>query len=202
MRNYIVKPILTEPDQQLNALTIQAHIDDDYYTIDAYPEDFILSGNAAQPSTAATFVSLPVGNERIPVVQFRNGFTDEVKFSWRSRKYWEKGNVEFKIYFTGSTGNTNNIKWQLRGYSHAIGESITAVSTLATDETVAGPTSALFLKSYTFSNYEPMSREMELMHLRLTRLSLDASDTYTGDVYLVLMKITLIPAMNQTGTKL
>ncbi len=200
MRNLIVKAKPTEDDNHLNLLTIQAHVDDIYYSIETYPSDFSLSGNGTTPSTAATLVSLPIGNEVISVCQFTNGNTDEIKYLLRSFRYWEKGNLEFTVYYTGSTSNTNNIRFSLRGFTHSLDTSITAASTLSSDETTPGPATALFLKRYVFTTYLPFSREFDICNLRLYRESTHASDTYTGDVYLVMMKIRLIPSLMQTGT--
>lgn len=201
MRNFIIKPELTANDQYLNALTLQAHVDDDYYTVDFYPSSFMLSGNAAAPSTSASIVSLPTSNEVVSVVKFRNGQTDEIKGSLRSRLYWEKGALEFSVYFTGSTGNTNNLQWSLRAFSHALSEDITAAAVISPNELVAGPSTALTLKKYVFTEYLPFSREKELINFRLFRTSTAVGDTYTGDAYLTMLRVRLIPSMNQTGTK-
>lgn len=202
MRNLVVKPKLTDNDHHLNIKTIEAHIDDDYYVVDFYPSDCALSGNGTVPTTAATLVSLPAGNETISILQFSNGNADEVKIDLRTRLYWEKGALEVTVYYTGSVNSTNDIRFSLRGYSHAIGDDITAASTLSVDATTPGPATALTLKKYTFTSYLAFSREMELCHFSLYRDSAHASDTYAGDVYVPIIKVRLIPAMVQTGTKL
>lgn len=201
MRNFVVKPDLTANDQYLNAHTIQAHIDDDYYTVDYHPSDFQLSGNAAAPSTAATIVSLPIGNEKISVVQFRNGFTDEIKGSLRSRLYWEKGTLEFSVYYTGSASSSNNIQLSLRGFAHALNEDITAAASISPNELTPGPGTALLLKKYVFTEYLSFSREKELIHFRIFRSSTAVGDTYAGDVYIPLVRVRLIPSLAQTGNK-
>lgn len=202
MRNLIAKPHLSENDNYLNVKTIEAHIDDDYYVRDLFPTDFSLTGSAATPSTGAVLVSLPAGSEKIDVIQFSEGNTDEVKATFRSRQYWEKGNVEFTIYYSGSLGSSNNIRWSLRGYSHAVGEDITATTIISSDEVTPGPSTAYYLSKYTFSTYLPFSREKELMNIKILRISGNAADTYTGDAYLVMVKARLVPAMLQSGNKL
>lgn len=201
MRNIVINSAFSDVDHKTNYSVITGHVDDDYYAVDFQPEDFVLSGNAAQPSTAATLLSLPIGNERVAVVQFANGNTDEIKLSLRPRKYWTKGNIEVTLWYTGDTSSTNPIRWSIAGFKHAIGEDITSAATFSSDETTAGPSTAFFLKKYTFTTYLSMAQEHEFLHFRIFRASGHASDTYAGDAYIALIKTRLIPALVQDGVK-
>lgn len=202
MRNFIIKPILTDNDQYLNALTTQAHIDDDYYVRDLFPKDVSLAGNSSVPTSAATLVSYPIANEVTNAIQFSEGSSNEIQFNTRSRLYWEKGNVEITLYYTGTVSSTNNIRWTLEGRTYALDDLLSEAAALTVIETTPGPSTALAVKKFTFSSYLPFSRESEIMTFRLVRFSGVASDTYTGHALVVAIKLRLIPALNQTGTKL
>lgn len=201
MRNITIKPSFTETDHKSNYNVINQHVDDDYYVIDFYPEDFELSGNATIGSVAATLVSLPAANEQVVVAQLTEGSICEFKFKLRPRQYWVKGNLETTIYYTGDVSSTNNIRLTEVVHDYAIGDDISSTTAFSVVETTAGPSTAYFLKKYTMTNYFPYSRENEIINYRIVRFSGHAADTYTGDVFIVAIKIRLVPAMIQEGAK-
>lgn len=83
-----------------NQRSVAAHIDDDHYTRELTPADFILDATA-------TRVQIPAATPQWPAVRMPDGSQSIVVATFRKPSQWRAGKLRLKIVYTSSGGSTN-----------------------------------------------------------------------------------------------
>lgn len=134
-------------------------------------------------------------NNRFAWIEFPDGSSANLAIGNKPvPSNWVTGSVQFTVFYGGSLGSTNNIRWNIIFNAHPVNADITATEVNAS-QNFAGPSNANFYVTGTFTTLGSIVGAEKLMGLQILRVGADAgNDTYTGTARLFGVMLDFFPS--------
>ena len=179
-RNLLDFPTLfsyTPTDTAQAFTSVESYLGDEYHNVFIPSNEFM--NNTIFPANA-----LSVGAGRTSGWQMTAAGTCGINHNQIRKQNWINGGIKVTVYYYGDVSdNTKNIKWGYLWTPFTSGSNVTTATPLDIQVTIAGPTTANLVQSYTFSTLAACTNPSVLFYgLRILRFGADAADTYTGNI--------------------
>lgn len=177
---------------QTNQRAIARHLDFDHYVRSLAPGDMVLEGTAA--------VAIATGS-RWSVLVFPDAATSSAYYTFLRPSEWLNGKIAVSVWYSATINSTNNFM-QLTQVGVCKAGEVTSGTTLILNSSraLAGPAAlGTLIKAATLYTTANVTRDMELIGVRVGRVGADAGDTHANDLHVYAVRVEHIPA-SQEGT--
>lgn len=146
------------------------------------------------PTTSAAVADCLGTTNTTGVLDYADGSTTGATVHFTTPSDWDTSkNLDITVYYTGDTGSTSNIRWQVTTSCVADGQDTLAPSyNTPSAANSAGPSTPGLRKSSAFTNVDKTNCSAgETMWIKAERVGADAGDVYTGVGQLIELGIKL-----------